>query len=354
MFETMQINNGQMQANGPVGQEILANRNDPSRMRPFLNSNGEPCITKMVNGKPQAVPAPIANAVLRKDEWKQIDEAVMKVRRERLTGIDDLVSRGLTYNLTNPMASTVLEFERMSDSGKAQMDMDGINRGQSDRPQYEIDYLPIPIIHSDFHFNSRVLEASRTKGDPLDTTQAENSTRRVAETQEDLLFTDTTYTFGAGTVYSYLNHPNRLTSTIANAWTASSKTGEDIVNDVLGLKQKMLNNLFYGPFMLYIPATYETVLDEDYVSGYPKTIRQRILEISGVDDIKVAEHMADGNIVMVQMTSDVIRLVDGMTPSSVQWESQGGFQLNFKILAIRVPQIRTDYNGRTGIVHAST
>jgi len=358
MFEMMNVQNGQPQAEGPIAQTLLSNSMNPNKMRPFINDKGQPCVTQMVNGKPKAVPVqnagtPVTNAVLRKDEWKQIDEAMMKVRRERLTGIDDLVSRGLTYNLTNPMASTVMEFERVSDSGKAQMDMDGINRGQSDRPKYEIDYLPIPIIHSDFHFNSRVLESSRTKGDPLDTTQAENSTRRVDETLEDLLFTNTSYTFGAGTIYSYVNHPNRLTKTLSQSWSASGKTGEEIVQDVIDLKQQMIDNYFFGPFVLYISAKDETVLDEDYVSGYPKTIRQRILEISGIDDVKVADHLAQDNLVMVQMTSDVIRLVDGMSPTSVQWESQGGFQLNFKILTIRVPQIRQDYNGRTGIVHAS-
>lgn len=270
-----------------------------------------------------------------------------------MVGINDLVNRGLTYNLNNPMASTVLELEKMDDPGEAQMDMDGINRGSNARPRSSLAYLPIPIIHSDFQFNSRVLAASRTRGDPLDTTQSENASRRVAEYLENLLFTDTQYSFGTGTIYSYLNHEDRIEYTITS-WTDSSKTGEDIVADANGIKQNLIDNQFFGPYVMYIPTGYETVLDEDYVTNYPKTIRQRILEINNIDDIKVADHLPADTVVMVQMTSNVVRLVDGMANTSVQWESEGGMALNFKVMSIRVPQIRSDINGSCGVVHAST
>jgi len=49
----------------------------------------------------------------------------------------------------------------------------------------------------------------------------------------------------------------------------------------------------------------------------------------------------------------VVRLVDGMANTSVQWESEGGMALNFKVMSIRVPQIRSDINGACGVVHAS-
>jgi hypothetical protein len=54
------------------------------------------------------------------------------------------------------------------------------------------------------------------------------------------------------------------------------------------------------------------------------------------------------------MTSDVARAINGMDITTVQWETQGGMRVNFKVMAIQVPQIRSDFNGRTGIVHATT
>jgi len=56
----------------------------------------------------------------------------------------------------------------------------------------------------------------------------------------------------------------------------------------------------------------------------------------------------------VQQTSDVIREVVGMDITTVQWEEEGGMRLNFKVMAILVPQLRADFNGNTGIVHGST
>jgi len=341
-------------ASGPIGQSLLNNGMKVNTLRPFIDNKGRPCISQVQNdGSVKAQPIQ-TNAVLRKDEWKAIDDAVMQVERERLVGVADLQNKGLTYSLNNPMASTVMEFEKMDDAGAAQMDMDGINRGQNDRPRYSTAYLPIPIIHSDFQFNSRVLAASRTKGEALDTAQSENASRRVAEYLEDLLFTDTAYSFGTGTIYSYLSHPDRQTYTLTGAWTASAVQGEDIVADVQAKKQQLINNQFFGPFVLYIPTGYETVLDEDYVTNYPKTIRQRLLELNNIDAVKVADHLPADNVVMVQMTSNVVRLVSGMANTSVQWESEGGFAINFKVMSIRVPQIRSDINGSSGVVHATT
>jgi len=53
------------------------------------------------------------------------------------------------------------------------------------------------------------------------------------------------------------------------------------------------------------------------------------------------------------MTTDVVRLVDGMDITTVQWSTDGGMLLHFKTMAIIVPQLRSDINDRTGIVYCS-
>jgi hypothetical protein len=59
-------------------------------------------------------------------------------------------------------------------------------------------------------------------------------------------------------------------------------------------------------------------------------------------------------MLMVQMTPNVVRAVDGMSITTVQWESVGGMRLNFKTMCIQVPQIRADFYGNCGILHATT
>ena len=44
----------------------------------------------------------------------------------------------------------------------------------------------------------------------------------------------------------------------------------------------------------------------------------------------------------------------GMDITTLQWEERGGLELCFKVMAIKVPRLRSDYNSRTGILHGTT
>lgn len=346
-------------AQGDLASYIMnQGRVDPGVLRPYIGSDGRSYITVYKGGdptKPESYEArPIqTNATLRRDEWKLLDEAVLSVARSRLGGIQDLVDNGLVYNLGNAMGTTVLEWHDVSDALEAEMTMDGVTRAKGDRVQYGTHYLPIPIIHVDYEINARVLAASRSLGNPLDTTMAERAARRVQEKLESLLFTPTTYSFGGGTIYSYLNFPHRNTETLTAAWDAT--TADNIIADVLKMKQKSIAAHFYGPWMLYIPTAYETVLDKDYDATTPgTTIRERIMKISGIKGIKVIDMLPDNNVLLVQMTSDVVRLVRGMGLQNVEWQTEGRFITKYKVMTIQVPQIRADQEGNCGIVHGST
>jgi hypothetical protein len=333
-------------------------------MKPFIAENGKPYISIFKGGDPKNVQnyqvIPQTNATLRRDEWKLLDDAVMQVARERLVGIDDLVSNGLIYTLGNPMGTTVLEWHDVSDSMEAVMTMDGVTRSKGDRPKFQHNYLPIPIIHVDYEINARVLAASRNMGNALDTTSAEHAARRVSEYLEDMLFTDTDYGYGEtddrsnNKIYSYVNFPDRNEETLALAWDDSTKTGTQIVSDVLSMKQASINKNHYGPWMIYIPTAYETVLDDDYDSTTPgTTIRERLMKISGISGIKVVDRLTADNVLLVEMKSNTIRLVYGLGIQNVQWQTEGKFVNKYKVLTIQVPQIRSDQDGNCGIVHLS-
>ena len=293
------------------------------------------------------------NGTLRKDEWSRLDETVVQVARQRLVGVNDLVSRGLTYDIANGLGVTVLETENVGDMEAAQLNMDGATRGKSDRVQYDIGYLPLPIVHKDFQLNIRVLEASRRLGQPLDTTQAAIAARKVSEMTEEILFTGASaYTFGGGVVRGYTDFPYRSSVSLATVWTDSSMTGAKILADVIAMKQASINDRHYGPWIVYVPTGYETLLDEDYSSSYPNvTIRDRIRLINGVEDVKVADYLTADNVVMVELSPETVRMVMGMQPTTVEWQTEGGMVFHFKVMAIMVPQLRADQNERSGIIH---
>lgn len=349
-------NNG---ATGDVAGMMASGRLDIGQMRPWIGQDGKSYVSVCAAGLDPKAPASYvakqinSYATLRQDEWKQLDEVLLNVSRTRLSGVNDLISRGLTFNLGNAMGTTVFEYETMSDAFSAELSMDAISRVSNDRPDYGIGYLPIPIIHVDYQINARVLASSRSRGQALDTAQAEMAARKVAEKLETMLFTNTTYAFGSGTIYSYLNHPRRNPVTMAVLWNNSTATGATIVNDVIAMKQKSIDALHYGPWVLYIPVAYETLLDKDYdrTTSTGSTIRKRLLEIDGITDIKIIDTLPVKNVLLVQMTSDVVRLVQGMGLTNVEWDTEGKMITKYKVMTIQVPQIRADYNLKSGVTH---
>lgn len=359
-------------ANGALGEIAnklaMSGRLDIGRMRPYIEQDGQTYVSVYVGGDPKKEDAyrvlQINQAgTLRRDEWKQLDEAVLKVAESRLGGFQDLIDAGLVYNLGNAMGTTVLEYHDISDTDlSADITMDGITRAQGARPQFTTNYLPIPIVHADYEINTRVLAASRNLGNPLDTTMAERAARKVQEKLELMLFGDTTYSYGGGTIYSYINFPSANTetevtsilgtnaSTILVPWNGAD--GTKIVQQVIAMKQASLNDKFFGPWNLYIPPAYETILDEDYqVSGGKViTIRDRLMAISGIKNIRVIDFMPADTVLLVQMTSDVVRVVRGMGLQNVEWSTEGNMVTKYKVMTIQVPQIRADQEGKCGIV----
>jgi len=346
---------------GELAAKLMTNgRIDPGMLRPFISpKDNKAYVSVYKGGDPSKLEnymnVPVTHATLRRDEWKHLDEAVLKISETRLGGVQDLIDRGLVYNIGNGLGSTVLETHDISDALDADVTMDGITRGENDRVNYETTYLPLPIIHADYEINARVLAASRNLGNSLDVSMAERAARKVAQTRENMLFTNTTFVFGGGTIYSYVNHPDRNQVTLSVGWDDSAKTSRAIKDEVLSLKQAAINARHYGPYVLYIPTAYETVLDEDYedtgTTATNMTVRERILKISNILDVKVVDTLPADNVVLVQMTSDVVRLVRGLPMQNVEWKEEGNLITKYKVMAIEVPQVRSDQAGHSGVVH---
>ena len=333
---------------GPVSQKLMAGGMSVGLLKPWIGTDGNPYAVVYNGGQPQVVR--VNAATLRKDEWKELDQAVMFAAQERLVGVADLYSRNLVYRIGNGLGKTVLEYEDISELTAAELTMDAVTPSKRDRPETTLKYLPLPIVHKDFQYNIRTLTASRNGSTPLDTTTATMAARVVAEKIEEMLFAGvSSYAYGGGTIYGYLDHPQANDVTLTANWDASGKTGEQILDDVREMKQASIDSHFYGPWVLYVPTSYETVLDDDYKAESDKTIRQRILEIAGITEVKVVDKLTADNVILVQMTSDVVRMVEGLPLTTVEWTEGGGMTTNYKVMTIMVPQIRADQNGNCGV-----
>ena len=274
--------------------------------------------------------------LLRKDEWKLLDGAVAGVIRERLVGVADLLSRGLIRNLGGLGVLTV-EWERMNDMNDAELDMSGVAPGREDTVSFDIDGVPIPVIHKDYRLDIRRLEASRRSGAALDTIQASIAARKVADKMEDVLFQGHALSSDGYKLYGYTTYPSRNTVNIVD-W--SSASAADVVNDVLHMVDVQFQNGFYGPYTLYLPKNYWMPLMEDYDTYKEGTLMSRIMQIPNVGQIKVAPKLHDNEVLLVQLTSDVVDWCMGQDITNVPWNSQGGLVQHMKVMCCGAPRMK--------------
>lgn len=359
---------------GSVAGVLLQHNMNPAYLRPWRSDDPNdprsfvtvPCGTQVVkNAQGESVIVPryknlVTNtpATLRKDEWILLDEMVIRAAQSRLKAVADLMgSPGLVFNLPNGMAHTVLQHQTQSDIQGATVSMDGLRRGNSDRPLYELHNLPLPIVHQDFDFSLREVLTSRNGSTPLDTSTAELAGRKVAEEIERMLLGNSTnndqYAYGGGTIYGYTDYPQRLTKTITSP-TAAGWVPATLLNEVLEMRTQSQQAKHYGPWVLYTGLDWDAYMDDDFSAAKnTNTLRQRLMQVEGISGVRTLDYLTGYDIIMVQMTSNVIRMVNGMGITTLQWESNGGMAVHYKVMAINVPQLRCDYNSNTGIIHAT-
>lgn len=290
------------------------------------------------------------NDVLRKDEWIQYDQALVEVARDRLPLVSELVNRGLTYNISNGLGTTILEWEDVSDMEPANVSMAGVTRGEQDTLEFTLRSMPLPIIHKDFTINIRKLEASRSTGMPLDTAQAELAGRLVAEETEKMVILGHATRVGAAQIYGIDTVPNSsaITMTGTTGWDTDS-TGAEILADVLSAMAALETDNMYGPYTLIVTYAAWNRMLEDFKAESDKTIVQRVLELPGILNVIPSKNVPAEHAYLVQMTRDVIDEVIGMQPTVVQWETQGGMQLHFKVMSIMIPRVRFTQTLQSGI-----
>lgn len=383
------------QGNGAIGTALQEVRFEPGLLRPMLvkDKHGSPHrVVELPTGRiltnaqgkevketkyhliqdlqARGINSPVFNAgaTLTREAWIEIDRTLVKATRQRLRAWTDLAAANSRGGF-NAMSRMTLEYQNMTDAGEAVKDMDGLADGRSDRPLIGTKSIPLPITHSDFWFSQREIAVSRNGGAPLDLTMAEMAGRRVAEMVErTTIGTETGVAFGTRSTgpnphvgnsqeYGYTNFPYRVTKTDLTTPTGSNP--EAVMTDVLEMIETMNGNGYFGPFMLYHSTAYSRYLSDDYFrtgsTSAVRLLRERIMAIEGITDIRRLDFLTSGyQMILVQMTSEVCEAINGMDITTVQWETRGGMQQNFKVMAIKVPLLKTPYNGVAGIIHGTT
>lgn len=399
---------------GPVAQLVAGSRADPGMLRPYFADDGYPSVTinsgkkKRVDIKNKAgiiigskevpelvevrikdlqasgiqVPGVTNATSLRKGEWIEFDNQTIEPQRERLRLVKD-IGRVSTYSF-NGLANPMLEHETASDPGRAYMDMHALSEGTTDTPLFQLEGQPIPLFHCSYTYDIRRLEASRARGMGLQTRGVNWATRRVLELVERnaIGVAGSPLLYGGGStqvggygrtsgVYGLLNFPDRMTKTDMTIPTGSNP--EATISDILEMRDLLYAANHYGPYGIYHSTDWDAFLDNDYArlggSNANMTLRQRILAIGtegGESEnekqirwVKRLDFMtpADSHaftMVMVSLNQNVIRLLNGMPITIIQYETKGGWELHFKVVCIMLLEMFADFDGNCGILQART
>jgi hypothetical protein len=264
------------QLSGAPAQNLVAYNGDTRFIRPWLDTRtGRSFISipqyDQASGKTVIKDVPTMNAAtLRKDDWQMVDSAVVQAARPRLRFFGDLIQAGLEIRIPNALGKMVWQYERQSSISDATVSMDGVRKGDSDKPQYDLDQMPLPIIHKDFTFGVRHLTASHSSNTPIDISAAASAGQACAEMVEKLaLGVAPEHKFGGGSVYGICNHPNAITTLFTNPWLSNGEFNPDwtpglMQKQILTLRSKLYDAHHYGPFNIYHSPDFDVLLDDDF------------------------------------------------------------------------------------------
>lgn len=314
-----------------------------------LDSNGQPVYAEQVIN---------TNATLRKDEWINLDQQLLESARERLVIVSDMMAAGLTYN-AGGLGTMISEWESSSEITDAEIAMDGESKSNKDRQDFTLNGVPIPVIRKEWTIGQRALMASRQRGASLDITTGAEASRAVARASERMVFNGSSIGAVKSSTNSYTipgltTFSGRATTTISD-WSLGGTTPETILSEIFAMVSKLeTENRRYGPFTLYIPGAYLSRFREDFKANSDKTLMERVLDESSIKAVRASDVLAVGNVLLVQMTSDVLDLAIASDLTSVQWQSGSGWTNNFQTYAAWAPRLKSDYDGRSGICHGST
>lgn len=288
-----------------------------------------------------------------------IDKAVLTVGLQRLAFVQDLLSEGLVVNLDDPLSVTQFEWNTTTQVGNAQRSMRPDARVENFLPSLTPDRVPVYLTMAGFELDIRTLRMSRRVGLPLDVTGVQSATRAVNEALEDAALngaTDVkgnTLSVGGYDAPGLLNAPNANTYAITEAdWT--NGVGSTILPQAQAMATALAADRYYGPYNLYVGTAIGNAMQGDFSTTKGElTIQQRLeqLQYGGRNlRVRVVDLLPANTAVMVQMTSDVVSLLQGQAPTAIPWTSLNGFIVYNLIMAIQVPLFRSDANGNSGVV----
>ncbi len=318
--------------------------------RPVVNKRTGQMMLPLSNGL-------MVNSALRKEEWEELDRAVMAEAVKPLTVTATLMRLGLTRRLGS-IGTLSAQYTRAGEMTAANRSLTGTTLGDKDLPDTGIAGVPVPVIFKEFEIPFRVLAASRRMGDGLDLSAATAAARVVGESIEDLVINgDTTINLNGFTIAGLTTHASRNTDTATNYGGGDWGTITNVQATISGMIAAAEGDNYFGPYGLFVSTVqYGQAARSFFTDGSGDTPLSRALRIPNLQFIEAAHNLADGVAVLVNLSKDVIELayVDEYWPlTNREWSNGDSTVTHYKVMSVVTPIVKATYGGRSGIVHST-
>ena len=294
----------------------------------------------------------IGNALpLPKDMWGTWDHEGIAIQRSTLGVFNDLAASVAT---PMPIGKLVAYFQTISDSGQANVTLDGRNDGRTDKPTFTYNGTPLPITNSPFSYGWREVEAARSEGFQLDSAGRDNAMRKVAEKLESIVLSgDTSIMVGGAALVGLRTAPQR--NTRSTGVTLNAATGAQWLAEFTATLKLLHADNFKTPATIYVNwSDWFYATSTEFTTGYPKTIAQRVLELGGVKEIIPVDSINANEIIALIKDKRTVQLLNGMPMATLpQFRANPQDEYNFLTMAAAALQIRFDAEGKCGIAHSS-
>lgn len=294
----------------------------------------------------------IGNALpLPRDMWGTWDHEGIAIQRSVLGVFNDLAA---SVSTPMPIGKLVAYFQTISDSGQANVTLDGRNDGRTDKPTFTYNGTPLPITNSPFSYGWREVEAARSEGFQLDSAGRDNAMRKVAEKLESIVLNgDTSIVVGGSALVGLRTAPQR--NTRSTGVTLNAATGAQWLTEMVATLKLLHADNFKAPATIYLNwSDWFYATSTEFTTGYPKTIAQRVLELGGIKEIIPVDSVNANEIIAIIKDKRTVQLLNGMPMATLpQFRANPQDEYNFLTMAAAALQVRFDAEGKCGIAHSS-
>ena len=254
------------------------------------------------------------------EQYKLIEDAIITAAQKPIVG-----RTVMPYVELNDYGILNIQTYEQTAMGPASIGMGAVQQNM-DRVGLTPKTLPLPVLWKDFTIYARDLAASRRLGIPLDTSNASDAGRRVAELEETLIWEGTKGFIG------FMGVVGRLTQATAGSWATAENAYKDAKAAVADLEAAG-----YGSRPTLCVTPLQKAAMRAHIGTTSDTVLEKVTELCDV--VTVHFFADDASALAVVPDPENFQLKIGQNVVTRPWELPGGDWF-FRTYEALIPQFK--------------